>query len=1108
MDKVKKIFNSFILTFVLVGAFICGISFYGLSNKTSEKTRNAFADTNYEDIVNNLPEYFAPKVDENSTIGKDGNSLFLLANGGSIQTNFANGVVDGKEVTNADGTTTKQQNWAYYPNIEENANTFYYFNFENTLSLYYNKTLADIDQGNIDALQNILGNQDLSRYANAKPEGFTIDGYAFTPKNFKIDFKLDTTKANVEFGENTESNNSNKHVVTLNKEGCYTLLVPYTYYLTNDGGKTFVERTTSTIKFSFMVFNSTTYLNSATKLPNIDTTLLKESSLINNAVYSRYYFYNYSSSDLDTTDPQNAKAKLPTYTYDPRLYELTINHIDIDDGLHIATIKLESNEQGEYVLVPRDENNNIVDCPVEYRLYQDENSVKCILSFNTLGTYNINFDFIYKNGDKTFNLPLSTLDQRVYMFGFQALYTSQDRDELTHQTISKELKQINPDSTFEKSADITSITGSTVPQHEYTWTDKKTTTIKQEVSNKILTSKTQTPIKPISTNQTPIKLRKNNNVELLTSLSKIYNVTLNENGIATKIDDGEDYTGDNLKDAGTYLVIAVYKFKDFLSSTGTLLSSNYHYQIFYLTITDTTPTVTIKDLNGKALYTDGYTNQSVVIVDNSASADYDAKVELSIKARDYNVAGEINHFDTTNFKDFTAQQFAETGIVYTENLGLYAGDDYINKTGLYIDKSGRYHNAEFTVYIKSANSSTPSSRKFTIDTNEIGKITAKNVSFLSNTNYEIKGTLDGNLTNQSLIFSWNEKNSGVPTYGYFKFYELKEANYYDNSDNVYTNSTLLKTMLERNNITPVNAMLDLDKDSGWSRYSNTNTYKDAKDIPASYVRSSAGLYIFEVYDEAGNYTFDVFLIDNTSPTFVKKLYSKDTGGYDLYFMKGSETITVNNAYENSILWGDKKGIYIKGFGIPYNIENAPDLLYNHYSNDGIKELDTDKTTIKEAINKFLNTYTAKVDNVQLTRPGDSIIPSYNGRYLSIDINDISYIKEIRGDYHEYRGYTDPITGNFVPNAYKINFFKENGEPFEGSYKFLLRDQSNTKGANTAITYKNSPSAFLTVNVSADSSKLEFIINNEQTNPLSPSGYDITGKFYNGQDSENNDILVN
>ncbi len=1123
MDKVKKIFNSFILTFVLVGAFVCGITFYGLGNKTAGKARDAFADTNYEDIVNNLPEYFAPKVDANSTIGNDGNSLFLLASDGSIQTQMANGTVDGEEKT-SNGTKYLERNWAYYPDKENDINTFYYFNFENTLSLYYNKTNTDIDEGNTDTLENLLDNQPLSRFANVyygteasydHAEGFPINGYDFVPKNFKIDFKLDTTKANVEFGANTETDNANKHVVTLNKEGCYTLVVPYTYYLTNDGGDTFIQRTTSTIKFTFMIFNSATYLNPATKLPNVDTTLMSESSLINNAVYSRYYFYNYSSTELDNTNPENPKAKLPTYSYDPRFYELTINHIDIDDGLHTATIKLETNAEGEYVLVPRDSNGNIVASPVEYRIFKDEasNSLKCILSLNNLGTYNISFDFIYKNNEKTYNLPLSTLDQRIYMFGYQALYTSQDRDELTHQTISKELKQINSDSTFEKSADITSISGSTQAQNASSWTTTNTNNVKAEISTKL---KSGNSIKAISTNQTPVKLRKNNNVELDTSLSKIYKVAVDENGYATGIGNEtgllnaeENYTGDNLKDAGTYLVIAVYKFKDYLSSTGTQLSGNYHYQIFYLTITDTTPTVTITDTKGKTLYTGGYTNQSVVIVDNSASADYDANVELSIEARNYNLSGNVNHFNERNFTSFTKEQYEQTGIVYTTDLSEYAGDKYKNKTGLFVNNTGIYHNGEFTVYIKSANSSTPSSRSFTIDTNEIGKISAQNVSFLSNTNYEIKGTLDGNITNQPLIFSWNEKNSGVPTYGYFKYFELKEASYYYDSTNIYNNSTLLKALTENknNSITPVNAILDLSNNSGWSRYSNTNTYKDSKDIPASYVRSSAGLYIFEVYDDAGNYNFEVFLIDNTSPTFVKKLYTKDTGNYDLYVLTGSETITVNDAYENSILWGDKKAIYIKGFDIPYDIENAPIHLYGHYSNDGIDELTQNNTPIKEVVNKFLNHYTSKVNNINITQstPSD-LIPSFNGRYLTIDINDLAYIKEIQGDYHEYYGYTDEENGEYIANAYKINFFKENGEPFEGSYKFLLRDEANTKGPHSAITYKNSPSGFLTINVSADSSKLEFILNNNDSNPLSPSGYDMTGKFYNSKD-ENNDILV-
>lgn len=1103
MNKVKKLFNSFILTFVLVGAFFCGISFYGIGSKSNSLQENISADETYQEIENSLPDYFRPTV-ENGTAGNDGNSLFLLANNGKIKTQFSNGTKDGLLYNQGLPDEYLERNYAFYPNLE-NQDTFYYFNFdfETSLSLYHNITNSDIAGGSTVGLTNLLEGRDLGNFAKTyskspdtyitqeengpeqtnsvkEAKGFLIDGYAFVPRNFKIDFSLDTTRSEVGFGTG-----DNSHEVILAEQGTYTLLVPFTYYLTEDGGKTFTDMKNTTIAFSFMVFNSTTYLDSTTNLPNTTSTLFQESSLINNAAYSRYYFYNYSSTQLDDKE----QAQLPTYTYDPSLYELTIEYINIDDEQQTVVLKYENEE-----LVAYDRNNRVVSSPVLSQIKKIQDKNMAVLSFNDLGTYNISFDFIYKpeGSNKTFNLSLSTLNQRVYMFGYQALYTSQDRDPVTNQTLSKELKAINDDkTTYAKSADITSISGSTISQKQSNVENMTADMIKNSATN-------LATIKPISTNQTPIKLRKNSNVTLNTSHSKIYKVTLNDNGLLETIDDGTIYSGDNLKDAGTYLVVAIYQFNDFLSTTGTLQSSYYHYQIFYLTITNTTPTVTVEDTAGKTLYTDGYTNKGVYVIDNSTSGDYDANVEILLTARNYNASNTSYYFQDVNFLAFAGADYP--GITYYENLG----GKYEGKAGLYIENTAAsiYHNAEFTVSIKSANSSQPSTRKFTIDTNEIGDITAKSVSFVSNSNYSIGSSIQGNLTNQPMIFSWKEKSSGATTYGYLKFYELKQTQYYDNSGETFSNSSLLKTILEGNGITPVNSYLDLSEDAGWSNYSNTNTYNNSATIPSSYVRSSAGLYIFEVYDEAGNSTFDIFLLDNTSPTFIKRIYTIDDGNYELYAMNGSETVTVSPDYLLSILWGDKKGVYIKGFTSPYDVENAPTHLFNSYVNDGLGfNVNSETNPLKTTVNKFLNEYTSKIDNVQSTStpPDESALTSYNGRYITVDIQDTAWIQQIKGGYQEYTGYYENDV--LIPNVYQIDFFKENGEPNEGAYKFLLRDDSNTKGPHSEQNYKTAPSAFLTVTVTSDSSRLEFILNGDSTSPVSPSGYDLTGKFYKSNNEE-------
>ena len=60
------------------------------------------------------------------------------------------------------------------------------------------------------------------------------------------------------------------------------------------------------------------------------------------------------------------------------------------------------------------------------------------------------------------------------------------------------------------------------------------------------------------------------------------------------------------------------------------------------------------------------------------------------------------------------------------------------KNGILIEKNNAYANANFTIKIYSANTEKPSSRTFTIDTNEISGIKGRNVTLSSNTTFKIQ----------------------------------------------------------------------------------------------------------------------------------------------------------------------------------------------------------------------------------------------------------------------------------------------------------------------------------------------------------------------------------
>ena len=123
-------------------------------------------------------------------------------------------------------------------------------------------------------------------------------------------------------------------------------------------------------------------------------------------------------------------------------------------------------------------------------------------------------------------------------------------------------------------------------------------------------------IQPISTNQTPIRFLTNatNNAEL----SKIYKMT------GSGWDAGIKFQGFNQNESGTYLYIIQYQYNSFMSETGTLQTTYYHYQVFYFTVTNTSPTVDVIEMSDeyKEVYTNGYTNKSVYILNNAQNNIY------------------------------------------------------------------------------------------------------------------------------------------------------------------------------------------------------------------------------------------------------------------------------------------------------------------------------------------------------------------------------------------------------------------------------------------------------------------------------------------------------
>ena len=122
-----------------------------------------------------------------------------------------------------------------------------------------------------------------------------------------------------------------------------------------------------------------------------------------------------------------------------------------------------------------------------------------------------------------------------------------------------------------------------------------------------------------------------------------------------------------------------------------------------------------------------------------------------------------------------------------------------------------------------------------------------------------------------MVVSWNEKASGAKTFAYYRYFPILDEQYYSNKqDREAFLSSTLERMLNYHadyNYLPVNNILNLDtQNNNWLPYKgNTASFGDT--VSTEYVLSDAGLYLIDVYDEAGNHSVEVFMIDTTKPYF-------------------------------------------------------------------------------------------------------------------------------------------------------------------------------------------------------------------------------------------------
>ena len=1129
MVRVRKIFYSILISLIAFG--FLSLAFF---TPKSNDILSSNADVTYDQITNSYPDYLKIETSETSgtEVGQVGNEIFLMRANSFISPTIGTADIIEQGSSNA--------NYAYYPDKKGNPNQYYYFTFQNSLSLYYNLTASDIQNGQtgtnlLTQISNGAGGYEENRityYTFTHENPFVPPNLSITPQKLDIDFKLNTRESAI-----TRSNNT----VTLYQEGCYTLAIDVNYFYTSNGGVSYTN-SAQTIYFTFLIFNTDTYFNDA-GMPHLAMSSNMQESTVSSDTYSRYYFANYNYAK----NTQNDTTTITNFSFDPDKYQININYTDLNSNVKKATIVYTNGEFVQY-----DENNAVIS-EDDYFVFTDvdindiDQSKTGYIFFTDLGSYDISIQYLYKtqglNGEQIYELPFTELSgdsainskrQRIYIYGYQAVFSDYSNpDPATNQPASVELKTYNfENGTFSDSADITGEVNKYIavnhidtspnknnientismqsPSSSQPYTVKGSTDSLQKYALDRINGLNDTEkLSPVSTNQTPIKFLTNatNFVPNASTSSTIFKLSYDTTTGTWTAGSNSNFEGFNQNSAGTYLYVIQYTYDYYMSTSGTLQGSYYHYQIFFFTVTNTMPSVTVvDDENFEQIYTSGYTNKGVYILDDSMNNIYDAEVEITLSAQNYNAGSNVYFFQDENILDLQSY-----GIYYEKFKNV---NDVVNgKYGIYIPKNASFANAEFTIKIYSANTDKPSTRTFTIDTSPISDLRATNVEFSSGNSYRILDNLSSYITNQSITMSWAEKASGATTYGYVKYIPLKTINYYSSQSSITTISSLLDFWLNYNSSNPsaqvqatlpVSYKLDIEEGASqsWIEYPNSRSYSSF--VTSSYVKSEAGIYILEVYDQAGNSSFEIYMIDNSEPVFVQQTASLDFTSLSLMVNNSSisipeaDPITGEIETQITIKWANHKAIYLDNLTTSILEDYAP-YVYTI----GLAQAQQNLTAKLQEFFDYDNQKIINVNDVPAQAVTEEVegslttgIDDYDGYYLVIDINSTAYIKNWDAD-------------TFSPqnvSTLSVQFIDEEGKSIDATYRIAIRDSANTKTTgNPTVDYTTYPSSYISFNVSADASKVtvNYIDSNTgKPKTLNVSSFAHTGNLYTKTEGDN------
>ena len=1041
MSKVKK-------TLGLVGigiaslALSSGAGLVAVQMQSTSPTIELKADTK-ETITNTVPEFFSAKTSD----GKDlvDSPLLFSSTGKYISLKF---------------DTVESDDETYYT-YNKNGNSWQAFSFT-----------------------------DFSITRNGQSVSLAVSGENYVTtgtKEFAEGIKTCTFDLDVELGS---ENKVEGKTLTLSEEGIYEITIPYVLYTTTDNGESFDEISPSSLTFKFMLFNSTTYLNYGMETPSITVSNDFATRNINkDAKQYVYYFYNYTSTDL------------PYISYDVTKFNLSVTR---DYNLTTETEALVYQNTDPELFVEEHENSNLFDLTLNGHI--------ATLYFSDLGDYTLDFDLIYvvQNGEdyNVYDLPTDVTNQKMYVFGYQSTYTVFNNETKTNSY--PEFKEIKDHAVIE-SADITRYVSESQLQNlsnslifdlvvdsekaltvknavlssdenvticfnvgtkEYLRTFAKTQLTKTQngaalsedatlnINETVYLVESEVIPTPVRTNQLPVKFKEYASIY---GNGALYKATKNGNGYI--LSDKKDITSTkNVSDAGTYLAVFTYTFDEYLNESGLPASTEQFTQAFLFEIDNTTPSVEVYAGEDKEnqLSSGAYTNKDVYIKNVYEESVFNSEVRIEIERFDF-----VNNIQRP-----------------TKLLNSYDLVDGYYK----IEENGNY---TIKIYY-GRNLDNPIVRRFNIDKTDITEIQAMGVRKNgTGSTYTVTNNVE-QLTNESLIFTWiTKKASGANTSAYYRFYPITQtSNYTGSISNILSTAT-------SDNLVPVDYKIDLNASASWIFYPNAKDVINSSAISSSYVKTSQGLYVLDIFDEAGNNTTMIYLLDKTTPNFVIKQIDQD--GRSTYSLL-NKSITISN--DAVLYWGQNK---VLSTTLPSSEEIFKTNKNNETSDNIGNAYDEFKTSYFASINYLISGQTSFIKIPVNEKVYFQDVDTSN--YAPLNASSYDFVssfkllcKEISAGNYEYY-FSTSINDHFIKidnpetalvDNYSATLARRTGEVeehfdleeynnqdgrdyqkiynIEGTYVFLIRDMSNTKVADTELqTYLNYPSAYQMIQLTSDTS---------------------------------------